>query len=1028
MAKKEKVFKPLNFIIFWGVIAAVILAFVIVFNCVAVVVFHDLFTRVFGSSGSSQTDVGADVDLEYFKSDYESDTDLRAYQEDLCEQIGDEGIVLLENDSMLPLEAEQTTLHLFGQTSVRFVYGGTGSGTNSTESNINLRQGLENAGFTVNSALWDFYSTGGGSEYVRGEGAIMYGGAEDWSINECPINVITSDSSAAASIASPSENDVAVYVLGRTGGEGRDLARGMSQYADSNEDKARHYLEPDSTELGVINYLNEHFENVILLVNTNNAMELGWVSDYANIGAVLYVPGTGLTGNNAIGSILAGDVSPSGGLVDTYVYDNFSSPAMMSMGDFAYVNNGREVGNYVTYYEGIYVGYRYYETRYEDYVLDQGDADGAATDAWNYDDEVLYPFGYGLSYATFTYSDLEVTENDDSFTVSLNVTNDTDVPSKEVVQIYMQKPYTSGEVEKSAVDLVGYAKVEVGAEETVAVTVTVDKEQMKSYDSTLVNDDGTNGGYVVDAGTYNLTAASDAHEAVNNILMAKGATAEQQSRMSGAGNASLVGSYEQAARDTTTYHTENDTDVTNQFDHGTNDSITYLSRADWVETYPEIDGTVSNRVSSYGERNNGTDTSGAPVGYQYEKQISDEDLAKLNSTDSLNPVSDSSITTDYTFSEGNGVEFIDLRGKSFDDPLWEDLFDNMSASEFDRTIARCGYQTPSVTSINKPQSVDLDGPAGLNAVVGHASVAMSYPCEVLIAQTWNEQLAYEMGVSVGEDGLMSDTEGWYAPAMNIHRTPFAGRNFEYYSEDSYLSGVMGSAAVSGAASKGMYSFIKHYALNDQEDHRNGLVTWSNEQAIREIYLKPFEMCVKSGTQTIFYYELETDEDGNTTYTRSETEVPVCTAIMSSFNRIGYTWAGGNWHLLTQVTRNEWGFNGFILTDYDNGGYMDTEQMLRAGGDAKLSQYGSYNASDDSPADTYYARQAAKHIFYAVVNSAAVNGFIHGVEEIPGFSYYILILIALDVVAAAGLAVIGVRMFLKLKKYYKNKQAGPQTDV
>lgn len=1024
MSEKEKKEKPFNrnkFIIFWSCIAAAILVVVIVINCLSVLVFDSLFTRVFGSTEASTTGTSANVDLQYHKSSYKNADDLRAYQEQLCEDIAAEGIVMLKGKDYLPLDASKTTLSLFSHSSVDFVYGGTGSGTNSTENNVNLKQGLEQAGFTVNQKLWDFYATGKGSsnDYKRGEGAIMYGGSEDWSINECPLSVIQSEAGLTDTFA----GTTAVYVLSRTGGEGRDLARGMNKYTEKAEDKAKHYLEPDSVELEIIDYLNTKFEDVILIVNTNNAMELGWTENYENIKAILNVPGTGLTGNNAIGDILSGKVTPSGNVVDTFVYDNFSSPAMQNMGDFAYVNAKKEGTGYyyVTYAEGIYVGYRYYETRYEDVVLgttNVGDYDYSKT--------VTYPFGYGQSFVDFTYSNYKVTENGDNFTVTVDVKNNGDYDAKETVQVYVQKPYTAGGVEKASVELVGYDKIEVAKKGTATATVTVSKEYLKSYDSTLTRADNSKGGYVLDAGTYYITAAADAHAAVNNILEQKNKDNDSvvdESKMTARGDANCVFKYNVADRDVTTYEKENDTQVVNRFDHATNDGITYLSRSNWTGTWPKIYGNVSSTVSTYGERANGSGEN-ASVGYQYTMQVDSDTLSKLKSTDSLNPTADSAYTEKATFKAGNGVEFIDLRGKAADDPLWETLLDNMSTSEYKKLIGQSGYLTPSIKSINKPKAVDLDGPAGLNAVVGHASVAMSYPCEVLIASTWNDEYAFAMGESVGEDGLQSDTEGWYAPAMNIHRTPFAGRNFEYYSEDSFLSGNMGAAAVKGAASKGMYSFIKHFALNDQENHRteNGLATWSNEQAIREIYLRPFEMCVKSGNQTIFYYEIIENEDGTQTYEKKESQVPYATAIMSSFNRIGTTWAGGDWNLLTAVCRNEWGFDGFILTDYDNGGYMDTAQMLRAGGDAKLSQYGSYNKIDTSAADSHYAREAAKHIFYCVVNSAAVNGYIHGVEEIPGFSYYVIILIVLDVLAAAGIAFIGVRMFLKLRKESQKVEA------
>lgn len=1015
---KQKILNKKKFLAFWIGISALILAVTLTINFLSWFVFDAFLTRVFKSSGTTISNDGTDIDLMYHKSEYTTVDALQAQEKELVEQISEEGIVLLKNDGALPL-AKTEKLNFFSHSSVDFVYGGTGSGTADTEKCVTLKQAFEDEGYTINNDLWNFYLNGAGSRYTRGVGSIGYGDqGEDWSINECPVSVITSQSGLTETF-----DGTAVYVISRTGGEGRDLARGMYNFTDIEEDKAKHYLELDSVELGVIEYLNEQFENVILLVNTNNAFELGWVKNYTNIKAVLSVPGPGLTGLNALADIFSGEITPSGHLVDTFAVDNFSAPAMQNMGDFQFTWNGDGTSYYyVMYAEGIYVGYKYYETRYEDCILGQGNASSekgayASASAWNYEEEVVYPFGYGLSYASFEWSDLTIAQPDKNgdIKVSLTVKNTSDTYSgKDTVQVYFQAPYTDYDkqngVEKSAVNLCAYVKTPLLApQEEKRVETTFNVSAMKSYDANGAKT------YIMDAGTYYITVASDAHEGVKNVLQAKGYDVD--------GNAELVGNYVQESLDTTTYATDaaTGTKIANEFDHAEYEGVVtktkHLTRKDWQGSYPETYyDQLSSAVSTFGERaNNGNS------GRQYLHEVSEDRLNRLKSTDSLSPVKDSELKRP-TFDSKNGYQLIQLRGQDFNNKEeWDKLISAMTENNLGKLIAASGYETPSMKSINKPRAVDLDGPAGLNNLSGHESIGMTYPCELLIACTWNEAIAEKMGNFVAEDGLWATSlgsdrlvNGWYAPAVNIHRTPFAGRNFEYYSEDGFLSGSMGAAAIKGAASKGMYSFVKHFALNDQENHRsktnNGLATYANEQTIREIYLLPFEMCVKSGTHDVDYYA--ENEDG--IYTLAQAKVPNCMAIMSSYNRIGDIWAGGNYNLLTLVCRNEWGFNGFILTDYDNGGYMNTAQMLRAGGDAKLNQLGNYASTiKSSDADAYYAAQAAKHILYCVANSNAMNGIWLGTTISDGFAYYNLILIALDIIALGGIAHIYVHVYKKL---------------
>ncbi|MBQ6755344.1 MAG: glycoside hydrolase family 3 C-terminal domain-containing protein [Oscillospiraceae bacterium] len=975
---------------------AILLVFTIVLNVLALTQFDNIFEQFFGSMPNYYTGDTLGADTQYVKSSFSGPAALYSYEERLVADIAMEGVTLLKNDGLLPLD-KGTTLSLFSHSSVDLVSGGSGSGSGSFELTKNLKEGLNAAGLKVNETLWSFYSEGAGSAYTRGIGVINYGQALDWTVNECPLSVLTADSAVTASYG----DSVAMFVLSRTGGEGGDEARDMAAYGGKS---GTHYLEPDETELEIIDYLDKNFDSVILLVNCNNAMELGWAEKYSHIRAIVNFPGAGRTGTYGLGYVLTGfdadgnEISPSGHLVDTLVYDNFSSPASQNMGDFRY--DGTDY-YYVVYSEGIYVGYRYYETRYEDTVTGRagaGDYDYAST--------VLYPFGYGLSYTDFAWSDFTVSGADENgnIEVGVTVTNTGERAGKDVVEVYVQSPYTDYDiangVEKSAVSLVGFAKTALlkpGESERVSVNVNV--ADFVSYDARGA------GTYILENGTYYITAASNAHKAVDNILSRRGYSVP--------GESALVGEYEQAEFDSTTYAVSiTGEKIENVFDYAMRDDMAQLSRSDW--------SVMDGAGLRYGTAS--AADSGAEIGgKQWSHAITDEVKAALDSQWSRNPGEGTESAVAVSGKKGD-YDFIDLRGAQYDDPRWEELIDEIPLSELSKLIAEAGYCNAGVSSIRKPKVTDLDGPAGLNKVVGHGSadigdgyLAMTWPAEYMLACTWNTDLAEQMGSGMGEDGLYSGVVGWYGPAMNIHRTPFAGRNFEYYSEDPFISGKLGFAEVAGAAQKGMYAFVKHFALNDQETHRDhlGLITWANEQTIREIYLKPFYMTLTNNTVTVKYNERSGDG-----YVMRESELPAPIAIMSSFNRIGETWAGGNYNLITDILREEWGYQGFVLTDYEVGSYMFTKQSLAAGGDAKLTTVDWTKFSLDSePAYQKYARNAAHHLMFTVVNSAAANGYVHGVEFHLGLAYYKIGLIIWDILVAAGTAAY---VFFLAKKLRRSK--------
>ncbi|WP_407270434.1 glycoside hydrolase family 3 N-terminal domain-containing protein [Radiobacillus sp. PE A8.2] len=948
------------------------------------------------------------LNLNYNESDYTED-EIAEAEEELNMKIAGEGIVLLKNENNAMPYPEETTFSFFSANSDNFATGGFGIPGTATGV-TSLKAGFESRGFGVNETMWDFYASGNGKDYGLGPGSISFGDEEDFSINEAPL----ADMESEEGLLDSAEGTVPVFVLKRVAGEGRDMPRSMYNHTDRSEDQTKNYLEPDSVELEILQYLNDNYDDVALLVNSNAALELDWIEQFPNITSVVYAPALGVYGINALADIYAGDINPSGRTVDTFAADALASPAAKNFGSYQYYTEDGEQTkyNYVSYKEGIYVGYKYYETRYEDVVLQQGNAG-----EYDYASEVVYPFGYGLSYTSFEWDNYATSWDGTTATVTVDVTNTGDVAGKDVVQIYAQSPYTEYDkqynVEKPAVTLVGYGKSnELQPGETETVTVTFDQEQLKSYD--YVNAQT----YILDAGTYYITAATDSHHAVNNVLAAKGTTAADG--MTTDGNQELVATYEPdiADVDTTTYAQDTATgvEITNQFDAAEGD-ITYLTRNDWEGTFPTHDGEVSDVISTWGNEINGTDENGDPAAYLYYKTISDEGLAQLDSTDSLSPVDPSTIDANIVFGADNDLTLIEMRGLDYDDPKWDELLDQLTPEDYQMMITQSGYGTAPLDSIDKPFVIDADTAAGLF----YGGTGMMFQNSMVLAQTWNVDLAQEFGEMIGNEALLGGANGWYAPSMNIHRTPFSGRNGEYYSEDAFLSGHVGAAATYGASSKGLYTYIKHFALNDQENHRGdrdgqfGLATWSNEQAIREIYLKPFEMSLKSGTVELNYLT----EGENGAYENTSREIPSGLGVMSAFNRLGYTWTGGHYPLMTGVLRSEWGFNGFVITDNANTGvFMDGYQMIESGADGKLTyapDSARYTFDESSEAEYYYGRQAMHNMLYPIANSNAMNGAMPGSHFEEGMQVAKTVQIAINVI---GTVLIALMMYLTYRRFWK----------
>ena len=861
----------------------------------------------------------------------------------LAVEIAEEGTMLLENEGVLPM-AEGSKLNVFGWASTNPMLGGGGSGAlNEAYQSVSLLQSLNDAGIETNTELSDFYTTYKADRPVCG----MW--AQDWTLPEPNVSTYTADMMANAKAFS----DTAMIVISRPGGEGADLPTDVQgiidgTYQDGTTYRAAtyddtlnegndwnagdHYLMLDNREKEMVALVCENFENVIVVYNGSNAFEFGFVKEYPQIKGLIWAAPGGHIGMTALGEVVSGKVSPSAKTVDTLVYDLKATPWWNNFGDFNYTNmdefNYTSVGftgtestavpSFVNYVEGIYVGYRFYET-------------AAVEGLIKYEDVVQYPFGYGLSYTTFTQKMGEITDNGETISFTVDVTNTGSVAGKDVVEVYSNPPYTNGGIEKASANLIQFEKtglLEPGASETI--TVEVSKEELMSYD------DKNAKGYVLEAGDYVISINSDSHTVLDSKTFNVAATETYN------------GDNKRASDQIT---------ATNQFDYAAGD-VTYLSRADKFANYAEATAAPASMEMSADAK---------ATFYNISNYLTAEATAADEDPNAA------AVTTGAS----NGLKLADMRGLEKDDPKWDQLMDEMTLDD---------------DSIGKVRTNDCDGPASINNnFTGVGSIG--FPVGVTIAATWNKDLAYRFGESIGKMANEMDVSGWYAPAMNNHRTAFAGRNFEYYSEDPVLSGHIAAQAVQGSQDNGVYAYMKHFALNDQEGNRcDMLCTWANEQSIREIYLKPFEKCVK-------------DSD--------------CLAVMSSFNYIGNRWAGGSSSLCKTVLRDEWGFRGFVETDYFGVyGYMSADQGIRNGSDLMLVNYPTAT-NDVQFRDTNGAQQAmrtaAKNILYVVANSRAYDP----ANLNTGMAKWKVIMYAVDAIVA----VLCLGLLAKFFSNYKKRKAG-----
>ncbi len=714
-------------------------------------------------------------------------------------------------------------------------------------------------------------------------------------------------------------------------------------------EEGEHYLELSVTEEQLVDKVCSEFDNVIVIINANNAMELGWVDEYEQIKSVLLAPGGGATGFAALGEIFNGSVNPSGKTADTYVKNLLSTHYINNIGNFPYNNvddlkaqaleaDGSYKGNisFVNYVEGIYVGYKFYETAAEEGLID-------------YDNSVQYPFGYGLSYTTFEKTMTNFKDNGDTVSFDVEVTNTGDVAGKDVVEIYFTPPYTNGGIEKASVNLVQFEKTELlepGKSQTISFEIA--KEDMASYDSGEIKVAG--GGYILEAGEYAISVRSDSHTVVAEETF----TVEEDI------------DYSKDGRST------DETTAANVFNDYTRGDFVELSRADGFKNA----GESWARPADYGM----SDELRAAV---EENTFGIYDSTKYDNADDTMP----------TMGADNDLTLFNLKGVDYDDEKWEKLLDQLSFEDMATMINVGGWQTAEIESVGKIATSDCDGPAGLNNFVTK-TYGTSYPCEVLLAQTWNKELAYEAGESMGQEFADVKNYGWYGPGMNTHRSAFSGRNFEYYSEDGVLAGYLAMNQVNGAATKGIYPYIKHFAVNDQECNRESfLLTFASEQAIREIYLKPFELCVKGFEGTAM-------------------------ACMSSYNWLGSQPACANADLLQTVLRDEWGFRGMVISDYDGSyGYMISENCMRNGNDLMLgyANAASNQFNNQSATAVLAMRKACKNIMYTIVNSGAYAGSENPVGGLSNMDKLFLKVNVISGVVIGGIAILVLVHYLLKKK-------------
>ena len=852
-------------------------------------------------------------DSTYYKPAYETQEEAREASELIAQKIEAEGMVLLHNRrNTLPL-SPKTRVSLIGRSAVDTIFGGTGAAGIDTSSCASLVDSIQDAGLSLNTTAsrwiqrnYEKYPRAAVGQLDQPSTVSSYIGEIPW--EDYPENVRNS-----------LDDTICIVVLGRTSGEGDDLSTNLLVDLNSGESDTflpnaeteryvagQHQLELSAEEYDLLSNVRKRAKRMIVLLNCATTMELGPLVERGGeyeADAIVHIGFLGAVGANAVGQLLVGNICPSGRTCDTWAADLTATPSFANFGNHTYTDIDSfytKLGSgahFVEYEEGIYVGYRWFET-------------AAAEGFIDYDEAVVFPFGYGLSYTSFDQVLSDVKVESGNVVMNVSVTNTGGCAGKEVVEGYFSAPWEPGMPEKSSVVLADFAKTELlepGDSQEVKLSWPV--RQMASWSLEL-------GAYLLDAGVYEISLRSDSHTVIDS---------------------------RRVRLDRTVYGIDSATgnNVSPRFydmDYYLAKNCTQLSRADFAGTFPQY---KRNRTA-------------ADCGLT---------LTTFDASSRINP-DDEMPTT-----EGERVlQLIDLRGQTPDSPLWDILLDQLAVSEMVKVVGNNIYGNPRLRSVGKPETIEPDGPAGfayINAPTGHAA----YPSGYIQSQTWNTQLMRAMGEAVGEEALVSGYCGWCAPAINLHRSPFGGRTFEYLSEDPTLAGEMALGIVEGAASRGVYCQCKHFCLNEQDTNRCWhLLTWASEQAVRELYARPWEIVVKSARCELPLLDPATGE-------RATKLWPAATAIMSSYNFVGPIWAGGRESLVTGLLRDEWGYTGYVVSDWSFYDYMEKNQALYAGTDVNFtSEYNSGEMVDKVSATAILSmRRAMKHYLFTVANSCAMNG-------------------------------------------------------
>lgn len=968
MAKKTKTPRKSRAVRVWAIVSALVVVLVGVGNYAAKNMLSGLLDTVFGGQRPLyNTEVTSMYPAAKAVSKQEALQNAQAVNLRLAE----EGFVLLKNEnSALPLN-KGAKISVFGKNSVNLSYGGSGSGGFDTSNNRDLYDSLDEAGFVTNPTLKQFYENNSASGTPRSANSsdLDSGSNQRIAVSETPRDKYTD----AVKQSYADYRDAALVVITRIGGEGFDLPRyqGTTPGARSSDS---HYLELDQNEMNLLSDVcDAGFEHVVVLFNTPSSFEAAFLTDAAyaafadKIDAAMWIGFTGSNGILALGEILCGDVNPSGRLVDTWAADFSKNPTFQNFGTGATEESTDQYdgGMYysVDYEEGIYVGYRYYETR--------GYTDG---EDW-YKANVVYPFGYGLSYTTFDWAVGEPSQTEmakgETISVLVTVTNTGKTAGKEVVQLYASAPYEAGGIEKAHKVLVGYAKTGLLASgESETVTVTFDPYTAASYDYRDRNGNGFSG-YELEAGAYTLYVGRNAHQEEAAIAL------------------NLASDLRYDTDPVTGEAVENRYTGAEAYLDSDWQLDTVLSRSDWEGTWPtpQTAQTHAGTEELYAqikdiEHNNPTDFDSEDYPW-----FDEEVLSTLRDLLPETPAADHRPMVAY------------------DDERWEEILDACNDQEMLNLMNYSAYHTLAMEKVGLPSTIHGDGPSGFTCFMNSEQVngTCQYVSEPVMASTWNLALLEEMGQAMGEEGILGDKatgqpySSIYAPGVNIHRSPFGGRCSEYFSEDPYLSGLMGGAEIRGLQSRGVVPMVKHFAANEQETHRSigGDLSWLTEQSLREIYLKSFEVAIKTGESR---------------------------GVMSSFNRIGTRWTGGDYRLLTEILRNEWGFQGAVICDFNTiPQYMNPRQMFYAGGDLDLATLASSmwtDADTSSSGDAIVVRRATKNILYAFVNSNAMNAEVVGYLP-PVWHTYLYIL---DGAVLALLAIWGVLAFVRRAKVRRRLRA------